>query len=318
MMNILFITSTRLGDGVLSTGALNYFIQKYPDAKITVACGPLVAGIFKLAPNVTRVIALQKEPYAMHWRKLWMETYHTKWDIIIDLRNSLLSRFLRAQTRYIWGQQDTDKHKVEQTAEVIGASPPPPPILWFDQDTLQTAEKLIPSGAPVLAIGPAANWLAKTWPADNFIELIKKITAPDGFMPHARVAVFAAPGEETVAYQVLNAQPEARRIDVIAKASPVAAAAALKRCELYIGNDSGLMHCAAAVGTPTLGLFGPSWPALYRPWGAHCAFVSTPQNFDELTRYKGYRANTAPSLMTTLTVDAVYKSATDLRARSRC
>lgn len=316
-MKILFITSTRLGDGVLSTGALNLFIQKYPDADVTVACGPVLTGIFEQAPRVTRVITIKKERYALHWRKLWMETAGTRWDIVIDLRNSLMSRIIRAKKRYIWGGQDSQRHKVEQIADVIGVSPPPAPVLWFNSATLAAAEKLIPAGAPVLAIGPAANWTAKTWPAENFIELINLLTAANSILPAARVAVFAAPGEEETAYKVLNAVPAARRIDAIAKAPPPVIAAALQRCALYIGNDSGLMHCAAAMGIPTLGLFGPSWPQLYRPWGPKCAYVSTPENFDQLISYPGYHADTAPSLMTSLTVEMACKAAVRLWAVQR-
>jgi heptosyltransferase-3 len=312
-MKILFITSTRLGDGVISTGALDYFIKKYPEAEITVACGPLVAGIFEQAPHVTRVISLEKAPYSMHWHKLWMETSAIKWDIVVDLRNSLMSRLIRAKKRYIWGKQDKKKHKVEQIAEVIGATSPPAPTLWFNQATLTKAETLVPKGGPVLGIGPAANWPGKTWPAENFIALIGKLTAADSILPGARVAVFAAPGEEETAYKVLNAVPAERRIDVIAKASPVVAAAAIQKCALYIGNDSGLMHSAAAAGVPTLGLFGPSWPHLYRPWGTHCAYVSTPETYDQLTSYPGYSHQTVTSsLMASLTVEAAEKAAVDL------
>ena len=311
-MKILFITSTRLGDAVLSTGALNYFIRKYPGAEITVACGPLVAGIFEQAPRVVRVISMVKEPLAAHWAKLWRIAIRSNWDIVVDLRNSLMSRLIFSRKKYIWGQQTPDRHKVEQIAEVINASPPPPPKLWFNRDTLDKAAALVPDGKPVLAIGPAANWPAKTWPAEHFIGLINRLTAEDSVLPQARVAVFAAPGEEETAYKVLNALPAEQRIDVIAKDSPVVVAAALEHCGLYIGNDSGLMHCAAAVGTPTLGLFGPSWPQLYRPWGKHCAFVSTPENYDQLISYPNYNPGTATCLMTSLTVDAAYAAAVDL------
>ncbi|MCK4946252.1 MAG: glycosyltransferase family 9 protein [Alphaproteobacteria bacterium] len=311
-MKILFITSTRIGDGVLSTGALGYLIRKYSDAEITVACGSLISGIFEQAPNVVRVISIKKEPYAMHWRKLWIETVGTKWDIVIDLRNSLMSRLLRAKKRYIWGKQDKKKHKVEQIADVIEASPTPSPVLWFDDGIRQKAEVLIPTGLPVLAIGPTANWPAKTWSAENFIDLIGRLTSSESIFPLARVAIFAASGEEEIAYKVLNAIPEDRRIDVISKTSPVVAAAALQRCCFYVGNDSGLMHCAAAAGVPTLGLFGPGWPRMYRPWGEHCAFVSTPENFDQLTNYPKYSPRTAPCLMKSLTVTAACTAAVDL------
>jgi heptosyltransferase-3 len=312
-MKILFITSTRLGDGVLSTGALNHFIRTYPEAEITVICGPLVAGLFEQAPRVVRVIAIKKERYALHWFKLWRETVGTKWDIVVDLRNSAVSRLVFAKKRYVWGKQDQQRHKVEQIADVINVTPPPAPTLWFDDGTINKAALLVPAGSPVLAIAPVANWPAKTWPAENFIALINKLTAEGSILPQARVAIFAAPGEEQVAYKVLNAMPLERRIDMIGKVSPVVAAAALQRCTLYIGNDSGLTHCAAAVGTPTLALFGPGWPQLYRPWGDRAAYVSTPETYDQLTSQPGYdNWGYTASLMGSLTVEAAYAAAIDL------
>jgi hypothetical protein len=62
------------------------------------------------------------------------------------------------------------------------------------------------------------------------------------------------------------------------------------------------MHCAAAAGVPTFGLFGPSWPHLYAPWGEYTDYAQTPEDFDTLTSYDGYDPKTAPSLMTSLSV----------------
>jgi hypothetical protein len=212
-------------------------------------------------------------------------------------------------------QDNSDKVPSVLLAELIGVSPPPPPQLWFDEKTLQAAEKFIPDGTATLAIGPSANWAGKTWRVENFIALVQRLTAEEGIFPQARVAVFAAPGEEEIAYTLLKSIPAERQIDMIAKAAPVAVAAALQRCQFYIGNDSGLMHCAAAVGTPTLGLFGPSFPVLYHPWGAHCAYVSTPESYEQLTSYQGYHHSTAASLMDSLTVDAVTQAALQLFQR---
>ena len=144
MTKILFITSTHLGDGILSTGALDHFSRAYPDAAITVACGPVTSGIFEKAPGVVRVITMKKQPYAGHWRHLARETIGTQWDIVIDLRNSPLSRILRSKKKYIWTKDDHRKHKVEQVAAAIGVSPPPPPRLWFDAATQEQAAKIAP------------------------------------------------------------------------------------------------------------------------------------------------------------------------------
>src|SRR3546814_13431024 len=65
-------------------------------------------------------------------------------------------------------------------------------------------------------------------------------------------------------------------------------AAALRRCAFYIGNDSGLMHLAAASGTPTLGLFGPSRERVYGPWGEKTASVRTDLSYDEIVQQPGY------------------------------
>jgi len=301
-MKILFITATRLGDAVLSTGLLEYMLKTWPEARVTVACGPLPASIFEGFPNVERVIRLKKKPRSGHWIDLWKAAIGTKWDMVVDLRNSAVSRLVFAKHRFIFGRRiDKNKHKVEQAADVMRLSDIPAPHLYFTQAQLDFARNLIAPGGMVLAVGPSANWIGKTWSSQNYIEVINKITADDGMMPRARVAVFAAPGEETQAKPVLDAIPESRRIDVIAKGTPGEAAAAISLCDFYIGNDSGLMHAAAASGIPTLGLFGPSYPHLYAPWGDHTGYVCTPQTYDELTAFEGYDPKTLDrSLMTDL------------------
>lgn len=317
-MKILFISATNLGDAILTTGALDLLLREYPDAEVTVACGPLVTGIFSAIPNVRNVVSMKKERFAGHWRILARTTALNKWDIIVDMRNSPLSRMLHAKERFIWKRQSKSMHKVEQIGNVMGVSPPPAPRLWFDEKSMEVAKALIPDGPPVLALGPAARWPGKTWPQENFAALANQLIAPDGALAGHRVAVFAAPGEEHIAEPVLNALPADVRIDGIAKTSPLEAAAAISRCAFYIGNDSGLTHAAAAAGTPTLALFGPGYPALYRPWGSHAAYVTTPETVEQLTGYDGYDPKKIKtSLMTSLTVTAAYAAAVKLLDRIR-
>jgi len=316
MKKILFISATRIGDALFSIGLLDHMARAWPDAKVTVACGPLVTGFFEPVPHVERVIPLKKRKWAGHWRDLWKEVFPTHWDVVVDIRNSAVSRLIRADKRYIFGPRiDHQKHKVEQSADVMELDYVPQPRLWFSDETLEAAAKLVPAGGPVLGLGPAANWHAKTWPNDRFIELMGRLTAKDGILPDARVAIIAAPGEEDQARPVLEAIPEDRRIDLIAKGRPELAAACIARCDFFVGNDSGLSHAAAAAKVPVLGLFGPSWPHIYRPYGDHAAFIATPKNFAELIDYAGYDPKTAPCLMEGLSVDAVEGAARELWAR---
>lgn len=297
-MNILFITASRIGDAVLSTGLLAHIEQTWPHAKVTIACGPLAESLFEGYPLRTETIVLRKEKHAGHWRKMWAQVAGQKWDLVVDLRNSVASRLIRARQRFVYGGHiRKNQHKVEQNAAVMQLEYVPEPRLWFTAEQEEFAQ-VIPAGKQVLAVAPTANWRAKTWPVERFIEIVK-------WMDYPYVAVFAAPGEEEDAYKVLESIPAKHGIDVIAKGSPGEAAACLARCDFFIGNDSGLMHCAAAAGIKTLGLFGPSYPEQYRPCGAQAEYVSTPETFDELTDYPGYRPDTAPCLMESLSVERV-------------
>lgn len=296
MTRVLFITSNRLGDAVLSTGLLHHVIKQHPKCCVTVACGKLPESLFRGFDNVSEIIPLIKGSYSRHWIDLWKKVVFTRWDIVIDLRDSAVSRLVLARKRHIWKKHGEHLHKVEQNAAVLGVlEKPPAPHLDFEKQVLDKARALIPAGDPILGIGPTANWIGKSWPAERFSQVIDALTAPKedgGILPNAKVAVFAAPGEEKDAYTVLNSVTEDRRIDLIAKTNPAEAAACIQRCDLYIGNDSGLMHCGVAVNTPTIGLFGPSRTENYRPWGNGGHYVRTPESYEELLSLEGFDFHT--------------------------
>ncbi|MCB1556535.1 MAG: glycosyltransferase family 9 protein [Alphaproteobacteria bacterium] len=319
-MRILFISATRLGDAVLSTGLLAHIARRHPNSRVTVACGALPAPLFEACPNREETIVLKKQRFHRHWFKLWRTVVGTRWDMVVDLRDSAVSRTVRARERFIYTKRiDRKNHKVAQLARVMKLDDVPAPTLWFTAQQIEQAALFCPKNesSRILGIGPTANWIGKTWPAERFVELVRRLTAPEGIFPGAPVAVFAAPGEEAPARLVLESVPADRRIDVIAKADPGTVAAVLARCAFYVGNDSGLMHTAAAAGVPTLGLFGPTDDREYGPWGDHCAVVRTPESREELTGFPGYEPKTLDrSLMESLTVEAVLEAASRLSIRS--
>lgn len=307
---LLFITSNRIGDAVLSTGVLDHLLDVHPDARVTVACGPLPAPLFAAVPAVERVIPMTKGRWAAHWRHLWRETVGTRWDTVVDLRASAFAWTVMARQRLVFRPTHAAVHRVVQLGALVGrADDPPPPRLWLDSRHVAAATGLVPGGGPVLAIGPTANWGGKQWPADRFAEAVARLTAPGGILPGVRVAVVAAPAERQAAEPVLEAIPVERRIDLIGVGDLPTIAASLARCAFYVGNDSGLMHMAAALGVPTLGLFGPSREDLYGPWGKRTAAVRTPQSFEAIVTAPGYDYRTTQSLMGGLTVDAVVRAA---------
>jgi len=315
-MRILFITSTRIGDAVLSTGLLTHLIERYPSARLTIACGPAAAPLFAAVPNLDRVIVVAKRPYGLHWLYLWLRCLPRFWYMVVDLRRSIIGYTLLASRRRRVGRAREGVHKIRQLAETLGLSEPPAPRLWTAAAHEEAAARLVPkAGGPVLAIGPTANWRGKQWPAGNFVALIARLTAPKGPFPNARVAVFAAPDEREQALPVIESVPAQRRLDLAGAVDLPTAFACLKRCDFFVGNDSGLMHLAAAAGIPTLGLFGPSKPEHYAPWGPRAAYITTEKSYDELVGAPGYDHRTTGTLMESLSVDAAIAAAEALLVR---
>ena len=268
-MRILFVTSSRIGDAVLSTGLLDHLLHVYPEARFTVAAGPVTEGVFARMPRLERLILFDKRRGGLHWPLLWATCAGTVWDLVVDIRASTLSWFLRARRRAV--KRERGGHKTMQLAAMLGLTSAPLPVAWTAPEDRARAATLLPPGSPVLALGPTANWGGKIWPPDRFVSLARALLA--GPLAGANVAVLAGPGEEerALAAPVLESLPDA--IDLVGRLTLPEAAACLARAALFVGNDSGLMQLAAAAGAPTLGLFGPTSAAEYAPAG-RCTAVA--------------------------------------------
>ena len=315
-VRVLFITSTRIGDAVLSTGLLDHLIGKHRDARITIACGPAAAPLFEAVPNLERVIVLDKMVASIHWPMLWAACAGRIWDLLVDLRRSPMPYVLMTRERRSIGRGRRPAHRVRQLAEVLGlADDPPSPRLWITGKHRRAARRIIPDGPPVLAVGPTANWPAKTWRAERFAELTRRLTETDGILPGGRVAIFGRDDERPLALHLIEAIPPARRIDLVGRLDLLDAYACLQRCAFYVGNDSGLMHLTAASGIPTLGLFGPSPEVHYAPWGPLCGQARTSIPYEEIFP-PGFDHRTTGTLMDSLTVDAAEDAARALWRRA--
>ncbi len=318
MTRILYITANRLGDAVLATGILRHCLEHYPNPQFTVAAGPGPAPLFRALPGLERVVTIHKRrSRGMHWLKLWADVGMERWDVAIDMRRSAFVNLIRAGARMKLPKPSRDMHRVELIGGTVGREPSPPaPMLWTDTKAEQEANDLLQTDRPILAIGPTANWPGKIWPAERYAETIRALTEPGAAFADAAVAVLGGPGEEAQAAPVLAAAPDNQRIDLVGKAELVTLAACLKRARLYIGNDSGLMHMAAASGTPTLGLFGPSRHQWYRPWGPHADFVRTDLSYEDILNQPNWDHRTAGTQMDSLPVARVLDAAGALVART--
>lgn len=267
--NILFITSTRLGDAVISTGILNYLIQTYPNAEFTIACGSVAAGVFDRMPRRKETIIMEKQRYDLHWFKLWKQCFLYGWDLVVDLRGSGISYILWAKKRIIVRGGRVKERRIEHLAKAFNLQPAPLPIMWTVAEDIELAKQYLPDNS-YIALAPTANWTGKVWSIDRFIGLARKILAR---FPQSQFAVFYGPGlqEYEMVKPLLNVGLPI--VDVGGDFTLSQVSSMFLRCKAFVGNDSGLMHLAAACQIPVLGLFGPSLVSEYAPAGLYAQAI---------------------------------------------
>src|SRR5258708_4685724 len=98
---ILFITSNRIGDAVLSSGLVKRLSDQIPNARFTIVAGPAAAPLFEELPSLDRLIVFAKTPGGGHWFDLWNKVRDRRWGLVVDLRGSGLSRFVSTRRRAV-------------------------------------------------------------------------------------------------------------------------------------------------------------------------------------------------------------------------
>ncbi|WP_428151009.1 glycosyltransferase family 9 protein [Brevundimonas sp.] len=276
---VLFVTSNRIGDCVISSGIIREIGRQIPGAQITVACGRPPAPFFRSAPGVERVIVLDKKKAAGHWVDLWRQVVGTHWALVIDIRGSALSYLLKADRRVVYNRtHETGLAKVDMVTRLMGAPAPLEPELFIDDRARAEAAAVIDPAlaaapGPIMALAPIAHQPGKSWPADRWGQLVEMFKAEPRFAGWRFMPV-GGPGDRPPATPALQAAGPLA-IDFVGKGDILASAAAIDRAALFVGNDSGLMHVAAAAGKPTLGLFGPTEWWLYGPRGPRTTIAAS-------------------------------------------
>ncbi|CAN5269894.1 glycosyltransferase family 9 protein [soil metagenome] len=278
---VLFISPNRIGDSVIASGIVREIGRRWPGARITQVTGGPTEPFYRSAPGVERIIAMEKTKWAGHWFKLWGGLIGSKWDVVIDTRASITGWLVRAGEHHIYSRKmETGLSKVEIASALVGSKTPLAPELFIDDraraEAASILEPQLSGGAGpgrIMALAPIANQPGKSWPADRWGLLVERLMAEPRF-DGWRFMMVGGPGDHEPAAPALAAAGD-RGIDFVGRGDILCSAAAITRAALFAGNDSGLMHTAAAAGIPTLGLFGPTEWWLYAPWGPKTRTVAS-------------------------------------------
>lgn len=175
---ILFLTNSAIGDAVLTTSALSWLLETYPQGEFTIVSGVLPAPLFVGLPRLEKLIAFRKERYKLHWLKLWWQLVHTRWDMVVDMRQSALAYLLWAKKRLVASHNRTiARHKLEEIQLSLGMPRTYPTILWAGEKEKAQAAALLPEGKFYIALAPFTNWIGKDWPVTHFARLVPMLAA---------------------------------------------------------------------------------------------------------------------------------------------
>ncbi len=122
------------------------------------------------------------------------------------------------------------------------------------------SRKLVPKRDKIIMLNPGAGWPTKRWPAEKFIRLADKLTGEI----NSKVIMSWGPQEKEIIENIKNNMNN--RITIMPQSTIKQLGAIIRRCDLFVGSDTGPTHLAAALEIPVVGLYGPSDPKRNGPY----------------------------------------------------
>ena len=292
---VLLVRLRSIGDTVLATPSVFALKRFLPNVTVDILVEDWVAPLLNDHPHVDNVIVLERGGF-MTRARVARELRGANYDVVYNLHGGTTATFLTRATgarhrvgfksyQYaqlhnhqapspllLWGQQKT--HSVEQQLALLGwtgvpVTDRPRTQLGISAEANEKVRQLLANAAltdrKIALIHPAAAFETKQWATEHFAR-VAEFLSDRGFAPVA----IAAPNERALLEKLSS--EAAVKITTLDLALPEVTALAA-RSSLFVGNDSGIAHIAAAVGTPAVVIFGSSNIAHWRPWNSAPAEV---------------------------------------------
>ncbi len=294
-------TGAWIGDMVLLTPVLRALKQAYPASFLTLLLRPFVVDLMKSNPYVDRCIVDTKtEGQFRSLMKLARQIQKHNFDVAVVLhptsfRNALLCFMARIPIRigsnykgrgfFLTAscQHNTNLHEVDRylsilhllnkisdptssSNDTIQSFSQPELEFWHTESERQTIQKLLQNEGidpndRLIAVNLGTTWRTKQWDISNFAAAINQIS---NVLPDVKIVLTGSTLEQALVDELTFSDST---INLVGKTDILQLGALLERCEVCLTCDSGPMHIAAAVGTPTVALFGPTDPNRHQPYG---------------------------------------------------
>ncbi len=270
--SFLLLQTAFLGDSLLSLPLAKAIKQRFPESKLTVLIRPENVQIFSKVKEIDEVIIDNKKTASKmsEFTRLIKEFKKRKFDAAIiphrSFRSALLAKLAGIPKRIgfkfgLWSFLFTDAqpfswpmHDVERNMLLLSPlkalTYPSFPDIPFKGEIPQDVKEL-----PIkIGINPSSVWKTKRWPVEYFTSLIKKIYET------LKVPCIITGSQKEIQYnaQIEKSLPLGYCINLTGKTDLSSLVSLISQCNIFITNDSGPMHIAAALKIPTLAIFGPT------------------------------------------------------------
>ena len=276
---ILVIRGGAIGDFILTLPAISALRQNFPDTHLELLAYPRVAELAQAAGIVDAFRSIESRPLARFFARkaelddAWSE-YFESFNVILsylfdpddifktNIARTTKAQFIQAQHRPAESQ---DLHatavflKPLERLAIFSADPVP-------RLTLSHSDEL---SGQWLAIHPGSGSETKNWPEANWIDLLRNILDRRS----ANVLLVGGEAEGDRLERIQSAVPR-ERVQLARNLSLSSLAQLLVQCRAFAGHDSGITHLAAAVGIPSLCLWGPTKQNIWRPLGANVRLLN--------------------------------------------
>lgn len=291
MNNILVIKLRYIGDVLLATPVLRALRGRFPSARLTMLVNRGTEDVLRRNPDLDEVLVLERTGPAGQLRFV-RELRRKRFDCVVDLtdadRSAILARLSGAPVRVGFNEEHRwrgllynhvvparpeTEHRLEHDLAALhplGIEPKSePPVLRTAPEDEAAARRILAEAGvdpgdrrPLVLLQPGARYWFKAWPVERFAELADRLAERHGCL----VLVGGSPAEREAA-ETIRARARSAPVVLAGRTSLLEFAALLARCALFVGNDNGPMHMAAALDVPVVALFGPSDPAVWGPRG---------------------------------------------------
>ncbi len=305
---ILIVRNDGIGDVLNSTPAISALRDAYRDAHISVVVKPPGAEVLVLNPHIDEILIYDRDDLHRNLKSRWRffrQLRTESYDMIVVLRNSSQNNFMAyaSGARYRVGRRSErkrfnstlthavtsrdpkgTKHEIDRNMDIVhlvGVKDGSRELVlclseeeraWAQdvvrENTPQRASAATENRVPMLVgVHPGGSSFDKLWPAENFASIADRLIQDFS----AKIMIFSGYGEDNL---VRSIQESMTHSPILATGLQLRQFAALvAECSLFLCNDSGPMHIAAALKVPTVAIFGPTDHVRWKPRNENAVVV---------------------------------------------